>query len=197
VVLNKFSSKGEVMNTPMTDNSPDNRTPTQNRFKLDGKTIGFGIAILVALACLVFVLPAIFGGDDNNDNDSDNNPDNEVEVPSDTDDGIEIGNLVAANSIDREGCPVDNTTTFGPSEQIYVVAPNSDVPVGTSVFARLYRENTPIEDSPPISADQDYTDTCINFVFEPTEGAAFEPGSYEVVFVVNGNESDSVNLTVQ
>ncbi len=176
--------------------SKTNTTP-QNRMKLDAKTLGFGCLILVALACIILVLPVIFGGDDDDNNGNNNNNDNQVEVPEDNTEDVSLGSLVTTSNVDRNGCPTDNTSTFTPTDSIYVVAPNSAVSTGTNIFARLYREGQPIEDTAVISAAQDYNNTCINFVFEPTAEAELQPGNYEVVFVVNGNETDSVGLSVQ
>jgi hypothetical protein len=77
-----------------------------------------------------------------------------------------------------------------------VVAPNSNVPQGTTIYARLFRGNDVVEDSPEITADKDYVQNCINFVFQPT-GADFAPGSYEAQFFVNGNAASSVTFNVQ
>lgn len=178
-------------------NPSKTNTPPQNRMKLDAKTLGFGCLILVVLACVILILPMIFGGggDDNNNDNNDN--DSQVEVPADNAGDVNLGSLVTASNVDRNGCPTDNTSTFTPTDSIYVVAPNSAVSTGTNIFARLYREGQPVEDTSVISAAQDYNNTCINFVFEPTAGAELQPGNYEVVFVVNGNETDSVGLSVQ
>lgn len=178
-------------------NPSKTNTPPQNRMKLDAKTLGFGCLILVVLACVVLVLPMIFGGDDDNNNNDNNDNDSQVEVPADDAGDVNLGSLVTASNVDRNGCPTDNTSTFNPTDSIYVVAPNSAVSTGTNIFARLYREGQPVEDTAVISAAQDYNNTCINFVFEPTAGAELQPGNYEVVFVVNGNETDSVGLSVQ
>jgi hypothetical protein len=120
--------------------------------------------------------------------------DNQQSEPLDTD--IALGRVVSASSIDRNGCATQTSSTFDASEPVYVIAEGSDVPRGTSVFVRLYREGTPIEDAPEITADQDYNDTCINFIFEP-EGAAFDPGQYEAEFIINGNTADSVSFEIQ
>jgi hypothetical protein len=115
---------------------------------------------------------------------------------SSNDANISLGAPVAATGIDSNGCATGTTSSFSPSSSIYVVAPNSTVPKGTTVFARLSRDNTPIEDAPQITADQDYTQNCINFVFQPT-GANFTRGAYLVQFYVNGNAASSVSFNVQ
>ncbi|MBI5668533.1 MAG: hypothetical protein HZC41_11055 [Chloroflexi bacterium] len=110
---------------------------------------------------------------------------------------VQLGPVVAAASVDRDGCPVDATNTFEPVEQVYIVAENSYVPAGTSVFVRLYQNGQPIEDAPEITADQDYNNSCVNFVFEPETGARFEPGQYEAEFIVNGNPVNSVQFQIR
>jgi hypothetical protein len=109
---------------------------------------------------------------------------------------INLGSPVAATGIDQNGCATSTASTFSANNSIYVVAPNSDVPQGTTLFVRLYRDNNAIEDTPQITADKDYVKNCINFVFQPT-GAAFTPGSYQAQFYVNGNPGTSVSFNVQ
>jgi len=109
---------------------------------------------------------------------------------------IKLGNPVVATGVDRNGCATGTTSSFSPSESIYVVAPNSNVPQGTTIFVRLYRDNNPIEDAPQITADKDYLQNCINFVFQPT-GVNFTPGQYEAQFYINGNAAESVTFNVQ
>jgi len=116
--------------------------------------------------------------------------------PSTSNSTIKLGAPVSASSVDRNGCATNTESTFLPSDSIYVVAPNSTVPRGTTVFARLYRDNNAIEDAPQITADQDYVQNCIYFVFQPT-GADFTPGTYEAQFYVNGNAASSVTFNVQ
>jgi hypothetical protein len=153
-----------------------------NQMKVDGKTIGIGLLILVAV---VFVLPRLFdtgGGATTRDT-----------IESED---IQVGRPVSAAAVDRNGCPVDVTANFAPNEQIYIVAPQTDVPAGTAVFVRLYHNGMAIEDTVEILADQDYRNTCINFVFEPVDGT-FDPGTYEAEFYINGNPAESVSFAIQ
>jgi hypothetical protein len=161
-----------------------------NNLKLDSRTII--IAIIVVIAA-IFVLPRLFNTSNIEDNPT--QTDNESEgAPLDA--NVALGPIVSAIGIDRNGCATETTSTFEDSDSVYVVAEDSDVPSGTSVFVRLYHEGTPIEDAPEITADQDYDNTCINFVFEP-EGAAFDPGSYEAEFIINGNPANSISFEIQ
>ncbi|MCC6615887.1 MAG: hypothetical protein IT320_20625 [Anaerolineae bacterium] len=107
---------------------------------------------------------------------------------------IQLGQIVTAQSVDRDGCPGEVTSRFAPTDSIYVVARETDIPQGTGVFARLYFNNEGIEDTDEITADTDLPATCINFVFEHDGG--FEPGNYEAEFFVNGNPAGSVSFTV-
>lgn len=156
-------------------------------FKLDGRTIVIGLLLIVAA---VIFLPRLFntGGD--------NIPETNNTGDLDPNEAVEIGSPVTALAIDRDGCPTQTTSTFEPADEVYVVAPNSDVPTDTEVFVRLYHNDTPVEDAPQIVADQDYNNTCINFVFEPVDGG-FDPGSYEAEFIINGNPGPSVNFVIR
>jgi hypothetical protein len=161
-----------------------------NNLKLDGKTIIIGIIVVIAA---ILILPRLFNT--SNIADSQTQTDNEPRsAPLDA--NIALGRIVSASGIDRNGCATETVSTFGASEPVYVVAEDSDVPSGTSVFVRLYHEGTPIEDAPEITADQDYDNTCINFVFEP-DGTAFDPGDYEAEFIINGNPANSVTFEIQ
>jgi hypothetical protein len=164
-------------------------------------TIALGVILLCAAA---FILPRFFGGDDFGAQTVPDDSGDVVDVDNDGDvedvnttGNVDLGALVVTNAVDRDGCPTDDVSVLENVDSFYVVAPNSAVDAGTDVFARLYQDNTAIEDVPIITADQDYTNTCINFIFEKTDGTAFEPGDYEVEFWVNGNAADSVTFRVE
>lgn len=166
-------------------------------FKLNTKTIIIGIVIFIAA---MFLIPRITGDDDNDNdnrdpvadtNNDENNDENEAENAD-----ISLGEIVSAEGVDRDGCAVDTTSEFDTSDSIYVVAESGDFPEGTSIFVRLYHDDTPVEDSPEITADQDYNDACVNFVFEPETGAEFDPGDYEAEFFINGNPAESLNFEI-
>ncbi|MBI1277666.1 MAG: hypothetical protein GC179_06025 [Anaerolineaceae bacterium] len=155
------------------------------------------IIVVVVVIAAALLLPRIFGSTSTPSTTTNNPtiPQQQNPVNSDTT-NIQLGAPVSAVGIDRNGCATETTRTFSGNESIYVIAPNSNVPQGTTVFARLYRDNTPIEDTPQITADKDYIQNCINFVFQPT-GADFAPGTYEAQFFVNGNAASSVTFNVQ
>ncbi len=161
-------------------------------FKLDSRTIIIGVVIIAAIFLIV---PRLFNTDNTQvDLPTDQNSGN---TDFDTDDNIEIGNVVTTSAVDMNGCPTDSRADFEPGEQVYVVAENSDFPAGTSVFVRLYHEGAALEDAPEIQADRDYTNSCINFIFEPTSGQEFDAGDYQAEFIINGNSADTVNFEVR
>ncbi len=163
--------------------------PEQSGFKLDTKTIVIGAIIILAA---VFLLPRLLNT---------NNVAAPVSAPANQPDqgvdaNITLGPIAASTGVDRDGCPTGKSTTFDATQPIYVVAQNSNIPAGTSVFVRLYANGTPVEDAPEITANQDYTNSCVNFVFEPADGP-FDAGNYEAEFIINGNAADTVTFTVQ
>lgn len=164
-----------------------------NNLKLNGKTIGIGLLVIIG----IFIIGSqLLGNNNNNTNTNTNLPTNNT---SSNDGGeIMVGRLVSSTGLDSDGCPVDTEDTFAPSDAIYVVAVDSNVPEGTDVFARLSREGDPVEDSVLITADQDYENTCIYFEFEATSGAeVLDTGAYEAQLVVNGNPGPSVDFQVR
>ncbi len=161
---------------------------------------------LVVIVAILFIIPRLNQGTtveptptapptvDNSSNQSQSGGQNSS---SSNDSDVDLGRIVTSTSVDRDGCPVDPATTFEPVEQVYVVAQDSTIPAGTSVFVRLYLDDKPIEDAPEITADQDYVNSCVNFVFEPESGARFEAGQYEAEFIVNGNAAGSVTFRIR
>jgi hypothetical protein len=152
------------------------------------------VIIIVIVLAAIFLLPRLFN------NNSSTTQTNAPSIPQQqnpaSNTNIQLGAPVAAVGVDRNGCATDTTSTFSPSDSIYVVAPNSNVPQGTTLFVRLYRNNNAIEDAPQITADKDYVQNCINFVFQP-KGANFTPGTYEAQFYINGNAASSVKFNIQ
>lgn len=155
------------------------------------------IAMVALLICgAVFLLPRLFGGGDNfNDNVNNNDDVNQVE-PQSVDDSVFLGDLVITEQIDSDGCPVDSDTSLSNTDRFYVVAPDSAFPEGTSMFVRLYKDGVAVEDLPLITANQEYTDTCVNFVFETVNGNEFEEGEYQAEFWVNGNSYNTVRFEI-
>lgn len=152
------------------------------------------ILIIVIVIAAIFLLPRLFNN--NTAAPTTTIPSQPQEsLPNDTG-TVQLGAPVSASGIDSNGCATETQSTFFGNESIYVVAPDSTVSQGTSLFVRLYRDGTAIEDAPQITANQDYSNNCINFVFQPT-GADFTPGSYEAQFFVNGNAGPSVTFNVQ
>jgi len=167
---------------------PNSGTTPSTRGIPKGSTI---VIVIVVIVAAILILPRLLGGGDAtvaplNPNDG---------GTTFTDDGIQLGQIVASRAVDRDGCPTSTTNNFQSGDSIYVVAPGSAVSAGTSVFARLYYENQPVEDARAIDANEAYSNTCINFVFEPLNGA-FQRGSYEAEFFVNGNAAGSTQFNI-
>jgi hypothetical protein len=168
---------------------------------LNQRTISIiGLVVLGLIVAALFVLPRLGGGSEvasaptpvpqtGQVGGANTNPGTQAS-------NVALGTLVAAANVDRDGCPVNTVQNFRPNDNIYVVAPNSAVPAGTSIFVRLYHDGQVLEDAPEIRADQNYNNTCINFVFESVAGG-FAPGLYEAEFFVNGNAYDTVRFEVR
>jgi len=157
-----------------------------------GTTIALGLLLIVGA---IFILPQLTG---NNNNDVANDTGNDdVGVAQSVDDGIELGPIMISEQIDRDGCPTSTTDELENVDTFYVVAADSEVPEGTDIFVRLYQDGIAVEDLPVITANQNYSNSCINFVFETTDGFAFDEGSYEAEFWVNGNAYDSIRFEIQ
>jgi len=153
------------------------------------------IALAVIVICgAVLLLPRLFGEGDNVITDPTTAID---DVSSQSqDESIVLGNLVITEQIDSNGCPTEQVSSLENTNRFYVVAPDSAFPEGTTVFVRLYRDGVVVEDLPLITANQDYSDTCVNFVFETVNGDDFDEGEYEAEFWVNGNSYSSVRFDI-
>lgn len=164
--------------------------------KLDGRTVAIGVVVLLVLLFLGFQLFGNRGADSTAENVSPTAAIQENPNAGEPATNPSLGDVVAAANVDREGCPSDATTTFDSGDTIYVGVTNSDIPEGTDMFARLYYEGQPLEDTDVITADADYS--CVAFAFEATSGAeVLESGSYEAQLFINGNPGDSVSFEVR
>lgn len=106
-----------------------------------------------------------------------------------------LGQMFVANQVSNDGCPADLSGQFFADDPIFVGLERSDLPRGTSVFARLYQDGQAIEDTNEIVADQAMNDTCVWFAFEP-RGGGFDPGEYTAEIIVNGNAVDRASFDV-
>jgi hypothetical protein len=120
---------------------------------------------------------------------------NEAPVQENSDSGLNLGGVVVAENVDRDGCAVDVADRFGENDTVYAVLEDSSIPEGTRIFARLYRDNEAIEDRDEITADQDYSNVCVSFSFVPEE--PWESGDYEVEIIVNGNPYQAASFTIR
>jgi hypothetical protein len=133
---------------------------------------------------------------DNTNNDNTLNPQNNT--TNNTTNTDNLGPVVVAPNVDRDNCAVGATSSFDDNDPIYVVLEDSQLPQGTSMFARLYRNGTAIEDTRELVAEEDYNNVCVSFVFEPTDQAeVWDTGDYEVEFYVNGNAYQSTSFDIR
>ncbi|HET9222066.1 MAG TPA: hypothetical protein VFO07_06160 [Roseiflexaceae bacterium] len=113
------------------------------------------------------------------------------------DQGAVLGRLVTAEQIGQNNTPVNETNAFNASsDRIYAIAEAQRIDPGTSMFARWSRDGRPFEDSQPVTANQEYQNTFVEFHLEPVSGN-FDPGQYTVQFFVNGNPDKQTTFTVQ
>lgn len=162
---------------------------------INTNVILFGLLIVGAI--LVFG-PQLMGGGAEEDTTPQTVPqDTDTTSSEPIDDGIDLGPIVVAETIDRDGCAVGIDYTLDDVESFYVIAEDSEIAEGTEVFVRLYQNNQAVEDLPAIIANQNYDNTCISFIFESTTGFDFDAGDYEAEFYVNGNSYDSVSFDIQ
>jgi len=109
-----------------------------------------------------------------------------------------LGPVVVAEAVDRDNCAVDATNSFSTSDPVYVVLEDAQLAQGTTMFARLYEDNKAIEDTKELTADADYDNVCVSFVFEPSNSAeVWDAGNYEVEFFVNGNSYQSTSFQIR
>jgi hypothetical protein len=166
-------------------------------FKLDGRTIAIGIVVLL-IAVVIGSQLLRRGNDETVVPRDDGNTFGLDEGNAEPESAANLGRMVTARNLDSDSCPVDVTSDFSRSDTVYVVMEDSVVPTGTDMFVRLFHEDQPLEDSPLITADRDYNDTCIYFQFEATSGAEVLPsGDYEAQLVVNGNPTQTIDFNVQ
>jgi len=129
-------------------------------------------------------------------NDTTNN--NTLNPSNNTTSTNNLGPVVAAQAIDRDNCAVDATTHFSTSDPVYVVLADSQLPQGTTMFARLYKDGVAIEDTKELTAQEDYNNVCVNFVFRPSQNAeVWQAGNYEAEFFVNGNSYRSTTFDIR
>ncbi len=149
-----------------------------------------GLLIAGALVLLLFggSLGNLFGGGGNND------------VPV-TGGGLpsgsrgDLGRMFVADQVTNDGCPATQSSRFSANDPVFVGLERSDLPRGTSVFARLYQDGQAIEDTNEIVADRAMNNTCVWFAFEP-RGGGFDPGEYTAEIIVNGNPVDRVGFDI-
>ncbi len=161
--------------------------------KLNRNTIIIGLIILVGA---IYFLPKILGNDNSDSNNNNDNPSGNSATNTPMQARISAKSLQLKRWIGMAVLPTvpPRLAPAAPSMSLLRAAKCSRARLSlfacttrgrsSKIYLKLRRTRT--------------TDnTCINFVFEPTQGAAFQPGQYEAEFVVNGNQSDSVTFQVR
>jgi hypothetical protein len=158
-----------------------------------GTTIIIGVVIVIAV---LFLASRLFGGGGQA---ADPTPPaatfNNQPVQNNSDPNLNLGSVVTAESVDRDGCAVNVTTTYGRGDTFYGVLTDTQAPQGTTIFARLYQGSNAVEDSDEVTANQDYNNVCVNFAF--TNNGNWDSGDYSIQFYVNGNAYDTADFTVR
>lgn len=109
----------------------------------------------------------------------------------------QLGQIFVASQVDQSGCPLDRASQFQSDEPVYVGVDRSDIPNGTTIFARLLQDGQALEDTKPVTANQDMNNTCVWFQFTPSRNSnGFQPGKYSAQIMVNGNLAAQTNFLV-
>jgi hypothetical protein len=157
------------------------------------------MGLMMLLSCgLISFFPSVFAGNDPAQQGVISDlAETIVENSSNTSSSdLQLGDLELSEEIDRDGCAIEPVSSLRNVDHFYVVAPHSQIPEGTNVFTRLYRDGIAIEDLPIITATQDYSNTCVNFMYETVNGQNFDSGDYEVEFFVNGDSYSSISFSI-
>jgi hypothetical protein len=142
---------------------------------------------MLALAALILTGCGLFGG-------AARERQNENEAITQ---GARLGSVVTAEGIGEKNAPVAVTDTFNASQDyIYVIAEADYIEQGTTMFARWSRDGQPFEDSSELTADQDYSNTYVEFHLENLQNR-MESGDYSVQLFVNGNPAKTVDFKVE
>lgn len=142
------------------------------------------IVLLVALCGGAYLLlggigrgiGGLFGGGDNIPQTGD--------LPEQPQNDLATGRVFVAETLDRAGCPQDFTTRFAADQVIFAGLDEGFIPAGTDLFARLYYEGRPLEDTDTIRAPEDIRG-CVWFQFDPGR-AGFDAGQYRVEVFAGG-----------
>lgn len=103
---------------------------------------------------------------------------------------------VTARSRDANDCAQEVTTIFNNDEpSIYVVARISNLKAGSTISARWMANGGLYEDSVCWTPDSDWADVCAYCDVGPS-GVAFEPGSWSVEMLLDGQLMSQVEFQV-
>src|SRR5205085_1426177 len=77
--------------------------------------------------------------------------------------GASVASFVTAKGIGNKNVPQNGTTVFSSGDTVYAVAQFTRLPQGTKIFARWSANGTVKEDTSEVTANQDYTNTYVEF----------------------------------
>ena len=107
-----------------------------------------------------------------------------------------ISSLVTAKGIGDKNAPQNITTAFNPGDTVYAVAQFARLPQGTTIFARWSANGAVKEDTSQVTANQDYTNTYVEFHIAGTQ-SNLATGSWTVQFFINGNPGPQAAFQIQ
>jgi len=105
-----------------------------------------------------------------------------------------IGDVVVARSVDADSKPVDTTSTFGPSEKIYISVQVKDLVVG-SVVQIQYKLNGVLVEKSDITADQAGSG-YYGFSLTPSD-LGHASGTYNAEVYLDGMLAKTVTYSVE
>ncbi|HMA38302.1 MAG TPA: hypothetical protein VKY74_27895 [Chloroflexia bacterium] len=111
--------------------------------------------------------------------------------------GASFGPLVTATGKDAQNHPAGVTTSFPiTAPQIYAIFEAHNVAAGDSFFAHWVHQGQPYDDSTPLTANQAYSDTFIEFHLQPLGGQPFPTGSWTVQIFANGKLGPAADFAI-
>jgi len=106
-----------------------------------------------------------------------------------------LGQLVTAKGLGDKNAPQNVTDTFNSTDTVYAVVNVISFPSGHKVFSRWTPPSGKIEDTDVIVANQNYSNTNLEFHISGENGQPLETGQYRVQLYVDGNPDSNANTT--
>jgi len=110
--------------------------------------------------------------------------------------GASVASFVTAKGIGDKNVPQNGSTTFSSGDTVYAVAQFTRLPQGTTIFARWSVNGTVKEDTSEVTANQDYTNTYVEFHISGTQGN-LATGNWTVQLFISGNPGPQAGFQIQ